>query len=64
VPISFDASPARATAALIAVAPSATAGTSLNEPPNAPIAVRTGSAITMERDVVMRAPFHYRVATR
>src|SRR5262249_23732742 len=43
---------ARATAAAIAAAPRLGAGTSLSAPPNVPIAVRTGSAKTTERDVM------------
>src|SRR5262249_33706022 len=45
--------PARLTAASIATEPRAGAGTSLRLPPKVPIAVRTGSAKTTERDVIV-----------
>src|ERR1700752_2218617 len=48
--------PARATAPPIAAAPSAGAGTSLRLPAKVPIAVRTGSAKTTERDVMAQSP--------
>jgi hypothetical protein len=40
----------------MAVAPSSTAGISFNMPPNVPMAVRTGSAITIEYVDVMERP--------
>src|SRR6201987_3058109 len=48
VPISSGRRPDRWRAALMAVAPSSTAEISFNAPPNVPMAVRTGSAITIE----------------
>src|SRR5262249_11233490 len=47
-------SPARLTAAPIATAPRAGAGTSLRLPPKVPIAVRTGSAKTTECDGMVK----------
>src|ERR1700733_9407941 len=55
VSISSGLRPARSTAARIATAPRSGAGTSFKVPPKAPIAVRTGSAITTERDVMARS---------
>src|SRR6516165_1027337 len=52
VSTSSGRTPARATAARIAVAPRSGAGTSLRLPPKVPIAVLTGSAKTTERDVM------------
>src|SRR5215831_8607188 len=53
---------ARATAAPIATAPRLGAGISLSVPPNVPIAVRTGSAKTTERDVMANLLKAQRVA--
>src|SRR5580704_12171366 len=55
VSISSGLRPARSTAARIATAPRSGAGTTFKVPPKAPIAVRTGSAITTERDVMARS---------
>ena len=52
VSTSSGLSPARSTAARMATAPRSGAGTSFSVPPKAPIAVRTGSAKTTERDVM------------
>jgi hypothetical protein len=52
VSISSGLRPARSTAARIATAPRSDAGISFKVPPKAPIAVRTGSAITTERDAM------------
>jgi hypothetical protein len=45
--------PARAMAALIAMAPRSGAGISFKLPPKVPIAVRTGAIRTTERDDIM-----------
>src|SRR5580698_9720338 len=55
VSMSSGLRPARSTAARIATAPRSGAVTSFKVPPKAPIAVRTGSAITTERDVMARS---------